>query len=51
MQNVKLEATEQGATLTATDLEIGVRIVVPGIDVEAPGTVVLPIGRFGIDFA
>jgi DNA polymerase-3 subunit beta len=48
LQNVKLEATEQGTTLTATDLEIGVRIVVPGIDVESPGTVVLPIGRFGM---
>ncbi len=47
LQNVKLEATGDGATLMATDLEIGVRIELQGIQVEVPGAVVLPIGRFG----
>ena len=31
----------------ATDLEVGVRIEVPGLSIEAPGSVVLPIARFG----
>ena len=29
-----------------TDLEVGIRIDVPGIVIEAPGNVVLPIARF-----
>jgi DNA polymerase-3 subunit beta len=47
LQNVKLEVREDGATLMATDLEIGIRIDVLGIEVAAPGSVVLPISRFG----
>ena len=31
----------------ATDLDVGIRIEVPGFQVEASGTVVLPISRFG----
>jgi DNA polymerase III subunit beta len=30
-----------------TDLEVGIRIEVPGLEVEVPGSVVLPIARFG----
>lgn len=48
LQNVKLEATPEGATLMGTDLEVGIRIEVPGFEVEAPGSVVLPISRFGL---
>jgi DNA polymerase III subunit beta len=47
LQNVKLELTDSGATLMGTDLEIGVRINVPGFSVDAPGSVVLPRDRFG----
>lgn len=47
LQNVKLEAGPGGSILMATDLEIGIRIEVQGIDVEAPGKAVLPIARFG----
>lgn len=47
LQNVKLEASAEKATLIATDLEVGIRIDVAGIDVEAPGSAVLPVGRFG----
>jgi len=46
LQNVKLEVQADTATLSATDLEIGIRVEVPGIEVEAPGAVVLPTGRF-----
>jgi DNA polymerase-3 subunit beta len=47
LQNVKLIVTPQQATLLATDMETGIRIDVPGIEVEAVGSAVLPVGRFG----
>ncbi len=47
LQNVKLEVTADGAILMGTDLEVGIRIEVPGFTVEAPGKVVLPRDRFG----
>jgi DNA polymerase-3 subunit beta len=46
LQNVKLEVTEQGVVLMATDLEFGVRISVPGVDIAKPGAAVLPVQRF-----
>ena len=47
LQNVKLEVSKEGAQLMATDLEVGIRINVSGVTVEAPGSAVLPIARFG----
>jgi len=47
LENIKLEATSETTTVMATDLEIGIRIDVAGIDVEAGGSVVLPIKRVG----
>jgi DNA polymerase III subunit beta len=47
LQNLKLEASAEGAILMATDLEVGIRIDVPGVAVETPGSVVLPRDRFG----
>ena len=47
LENIKLEATSDTTTVMATDLEIGIRIDVAGIDVEAGGSVVLPIKRVG----
>jgi DNA polymerase-3 subunit beta len=47
LQNVKLEVAADRATLIATDLEVGIRIDVTGIEVEAQGSAVLPVGRFG----
>jgi len=48
LENVKLEVGENTATVMATDLEVGIRIEVPGFTVEAPGQVVLPIKRVGL---
>jgi len=48
LQNVKLEITAEGATLMATDLEIGIRLEVPGFEVQVPGNAILPIARFGM---
>ena len=47
LQNVKLEVTGKSATLMATDLEVGIRYEVAGIEVDAPGAVLLPVDRFG----
>jgi DNA polymerase-3 subunit beta len=47
LRNVKMEITPDRTTLLATDLEVGIRIEVPGFVVESPGTVLLPIDRFG----
>ena len=47
LQNIKLDVTEQGATLLATDLEVGIRIDVSGFEVESPGSILLPVTRFG----
>ncbi len=47
LQNIKLEVSDQGAILLATDLEIGIRIQVPGIQVQVPGSAILPLSRFG----
>jgi DNA polymerase-3 subunit beta len=47
LQNVKLEVSAEDAVLLATDLEIGIRIHVGGFEVSAPGSVVLPLARFG----
>ena len=47
LQNVKIEVRSDGTTLMATDLEVGVRIDVAGVDVETAGAAVLPISRFG----
>jgi DNA polymerase-3 subunit beta len=47
LQNIKLEVTEKGAILLATDLEIGIRIQVSGIQAHVPGSAILPLGRFG----
>ncbi len=47
LRNVKLEVTEDSATLMATDMEVGVRIEVMGIDVQTPGSVLLPVSQFG----
>ena len=47
LQNVKLEVSDQTATLMATDLDVGIRYDVAGVEIEAPGAAVLPVTRFG----
>jgi DNA polymerase-3 subunit beta len=51
LRNVKFEVSGQGAeghgTLMATDLEVGVRVTLADVQVEAPGSAILPIDRFG----
>ena len=45
LTNVKFEADSTGAVVSATDLEVGIRIVVDGVETSAPGAVLLPAGR------
>src|SRR5580698_1733544 len=47
LQNVKLEVEESSAIILATDLEVGVRTVVSGVDVQVAGAAILPVARFG----
>ena len=47
LQNIKFEVDDDRATLMATDLEVGIRLDVPGVEVESPGAVILPVVRFG----
>ena len=47
LQNIKLTVEEGGTSLTATDMEVGVHIAVSGIEVESPGSALLPVARFG----
>src|SRR6516164_10494468 len=48
LQNLKLVADpDEGSTLMATDLEVGIRHRVLGMKVEQPGAVILPTARFG----
>ncbi len=46
LMNVKLEITDGVAVLMATDLEVGVRVEVSGVEADADGAAVLPINRF-----
>jgi len=54
LRNVKFEVSgDSGAeggrgTLLATDLEVGVRVSLADVQVEAPGSAVLPIDRVGL---
>jgi len=47
LYNVKLDVTGDSATLMATDLEVGIRYDVAGIDVDDSGSVLLPVDKFG----
>ncbi len=45
LQNVKLEAAGDSVRLTATDMEVGVRISVQDVQVHSPGAAVIPVTR------
>ena len=46
LQNVKMEALDGKVSLTATDLEVGIRVELPDQDVEVPGTALLSVAQF-----
>ncbi|MCH2177607.1 MAG: DNA polymerase III subunit beta [Mariniblastus sp.] len=48
LQNVKLDVSDKETILTATDIEIGVRLNVPDVEVESEGSSVIPVGRLSM---
>ena len=47
LQNVRLDAGEDGAFLMATDMEMGIRVAVDGVTSEVPGSALLSVAQFG----
>lgn len=47
LRYMRLDAGPSGAVLSATDLEIGIRVAVQGLEASEPVKVLLPPGRFG----
>lgn len=47
LQNIKFEAKKDGVIAMATDMEVGVRVNVEGVDVTSPGSALLPVADFG----
>ena len=45
LENVKIEATESATTLLATNMDIGMRLDVPDVQVTQPGVALLPVSR------
>jgi DNA polymerase-3 subunit beta len=45
LTNIKFDADGTGAMVSATDLEVGIRAVVEGVETLAPGAVLLPSSR------
>ena len=48
LQNVKIEATGEQVVLTATDMEVGVRLTVKDVEIANPGSAVIPVARLGL---
>ena len=46
LQNVKLEVDKNKVVLSATDMEVGIRYEVDGVEVNAGGSTLLPVVRF-----
>lgn len=47
LRNVKLDAAADASTLMATDMEVGIRIEVAGIEVQESGSVLAPVSLLG----
>ena len=48
LQNIKLKVDKEGAELSATDMEVGVRLQVPDIEVSTAGEAVIPVQRLSL---
>lgn len=47
LKNIRIDVVPGCATVMATDLEIGIRLEVSDVDVEAAGSVLVPVQLFG----
>lgn len=48
LQNVKIDVSDHQGTITATDTEVGVHLIVPNLDIEIPGKSVVPVTRLSM---
>ncbi len=48
LTNVKIECSETACVLTATDMEVGIRVVVPEVMVGTSGSAVIPVTRLSM---
>lgn len=48
LQNIKLDVSKDSTVLTATDMELGVRLFVSDVEVESPGVAVIPVSRLSL---
>lgn len=48
LQNVKIEAADGSCMLTATDMEVGIRVPVSDVTVDAAGSAVIPVSRLSL---
>jgi DNA polymerase-3 subunit beta len=47
LKNVRIDASAGQAVITATDMEVGIRIEVPDVQTDSPGSIVAPVNLFG----
>lgn len=47
LQNVRLDVTSEGCTMMATDMDMGVRVNLEGVEVLSAGVALLPVLNFG----
>ena len=48
LQNVKIDAVDGKCILTATDMEVGIRVLVGDVSVETAGSAVIPVTRLSM---
>ena len=48
LQNVKIEVSNDDVVLTATDMEVGIRLTVPEVEIQTPGSAVIPVSRLNM---
>ena len=48
LQNIKLDVEKSRVVLSATDMEVGVRLEIPNVEIEAEGSAVIPVSRMSL---
>ena len=48
LQNVKIDVSKSETVLTATDMEVGIRLNVPDVEVKSGGSAVIPVSRLNM---
>ena len=48
LQNIKIQAEDAETVITATDMEVAIRLVVPEVEVQTPGEALIPVQRLNM---